>query len=36
MTNSNETGVEGTELDNGQIVLNKAQMLALLCVTVVI
>ena len=28
MTNSNETNVEGTELDNGQIVLNKAQMLA--------
>ncbi len=28
MTGSNETNVEGTELDNGQIVLNKAQMLA--------
>ena len=28
MTGTNETNVEGTELDNGQIVLNKAQMLA--------
>ena len=28
MTGSNETSVEGTELDNGQIVLNKAQMMA--------
>ncbi len=28
MTKIKETGVEGTELDNGQIVLNKAQMLA--------
>jgi hypothetical protein len=28
MTNIDETGVEGTELESGQIVLNKAQMLA--------